>query len=82
MRNDIVIIGLNVSTKCEEWSNFHLTTEQIGRNKKNNRQVDRRLRYLLDKSPYCGAYMTDLVKEVAGNVECAPKIEIILKEIR
>ena len=67
MRNDIVIIGLNVSTKCKEWSNFHLTTEQIGRNKKNNRPVDRRLRYLLDKSLYCGAYMTDLVKEVAGN---------------
>ncbi|MGB7568860.1 MAG: hypothetical protein WBM07_13450, partial [Chitinivibrionales bacterium] len=56
--NEIVILGLNISTKCEKWSNFHLTQERAGRNP----QHDRKLRFLFDKSQYRGAYMTDLFK--------------------
>jgi hypothetical protein len=52
LRNDIVIVGLNVSKEInEDWQNFH-----AGKN-------DLKLKQLFNNSSYEGAYMTDIIKE-------------------
>jgi len=53
LKTSVVMIGLNVSTHQPGiWENFH------------GRDHARKLMYAFNHSPYRGAYMTDLIKEV------------------
>jgi hypothetical protein len=53
LHNRVVLVGLNPSGTIDRtWGNFHNTSPG-----------DRKLRRLFNRSSYCGAYMTDLLKD-------------------
>ncbi len=57
LRNDVVMVGLNISrTLSERFRNFHDPSPQAN---------DFKIRYAFTSTPYYGAYMTDIVKNIA-----------------
>ena len=58
LTNEIIMVGLNLSRSIEEkspFSNFH---------DENPRGNDFKIRFAFLDTPYCGAYMTDVLKNV------------------
>jgi hypothetical protein len=49
LRTDVVILGINASNQCKNWSNYHF----------GGKSADKNLMFAFDKSPYRGCYMTD-----------------------
>ena len=57
LRNDVVMVGLNISrTLSERFRNFHDPSPKAN---------DFKIRYAFTSTPYYGAYMTDIIKNVA-----------------
>ena len=53
LHTNVVIVGLNISQAlADDWLNYHTEGH------------DRKLRYAFNRSPYRGAYMTDIIKRV------------------
>jgi hypothetical protein len=50
LRTDVVILGINASNQCSNWSNYHF----------GGKSADKNLMFAFDKSPYRGCYMTDI----------------------
>ncbi len=71
LTTSVIMVALNISKTIQnDWQNFH------GRNH-DGRNHARKLIYAFNESPFCGAYMTDLIK---GEVE--PKADKLLAKIR